>query len=180
MTYFPPFSRTISFCGLPKAGKTTIVQTLASLTQTPFQDTDDLVLQHPLSLPIDSCSLLVQTQGLAYFRKIEQEVVQSLSPTPHSLIALGGGTLLFAANAEKILSLGPLVYLDTPLDIIRTRLLATPLSYLHPDTLEEEIETLCKQRMTLYRQYATLIIDTKSQNPIAIAQHLYEILHHDT
>ncbi|MCK4502434.1 MAG: (d)CMP kinase, partial [Desulfuromonadales bacterium] len=78
----------IILIGMPGAGKSTVGVILAKRIGFHFIDTDLLIQSQ------EKCRLqqIIDTQGLAHFQKIEEQVLLDLN-TRHSVIATGGSVV---------------------------------------------------------------------------------------
>ncbi len=138
---YPPhsiddFGLSLILCGFKYSGKTYFGKLLATRLGLPFIDTDRLIeAREGLS-----CSEIYRTRGETEFRRIEEEVVLSLSST-RSIIALGGGTPLNPRLIPHLQQLGRLVTLIPDLAVLkeRFRTLKKP-AYFETMTFEEMVE----------------------------------------
>lgn len=122
-------------CGFKYSGKTYFGKLLAARLGLPFIDTDRLIEARE-GLP---CSEIYRTRGEAEFRRIEEEVVLSLSPT-RSIIAVGGGTPLNPRLIPHLEQLGKLVILISDLVVLKERFLTLKKpAYLENMTFEEMV-----------------------------------------
>jgi shikimate kinase len=101
--------------GPPSGEHMEIAYNLAALTGLRLDDTDRLV-EHRAG-----CSLweLVRDGGEADYRRWESEFLQqALQGRPSSIVVIGDGGLVPAANLDSVLSGGTLVYLHLPLNAV--------------------------------------------------------------
>ena len=80
---------TIVLVGVPGAGKTTVGKLLAKELQVDFFDSDQVIEARAGK----SVSDIFTQDGEPAFRKIEHDVIMELLDSPHSVLALGGGSL---------------------------------------------------------------------------------------
>lgn len=108
----------IFLCGMPGSGKTSIGRKLAELAGLPFYDTDRIVETE------EGCTVaeLFFKKGEAYFRKKEETVIAELASGVPAVISLGGGALEFGETLKTVLEKGILVWIDTPIPVLVTRL----------------------------------------------------------
>jgi shikimate kinase len=100
--------------GFKAAGKTTLGQKVASALSRPFIDTDDLFEELP--------SILYRKIGDELFRALEKKHLHTLQHLKGYVIATGGGTPLDSDNRAVLASLGTIVHLETPKEVILQRL----------------------------------------------------------
>lgn len=153
----------IILCGLPQSGKTTLGQILADKLKWSFIDTDKLIEKAYTDQTgvISSCRAIFSQEGELFFRTLEKEIITSLKEMTHTVIAIGGGSLNDSNNMQVLQSIGKLVYLKTPVEVIWERLQNKEIpSYLNVKDPKASFYTLAKKRIPLYEKAAELHIDT--------------------
>ena len=83
-------------------------------------------------------------------------------------MALGGGAVLREENRRAIRAAGPVVWLTASVDTILERLAADPATASRRPNLttaggRAEIEALLATRTPIYRECATLVVDTEGK-----------------
>jgi shikimate kinase len=142
---------TIFIIGLMGCGKSTIGRLLAEQLSLPFFDTDDLIATK------EGCSIttIFEQKGEPYFRKLEHQLIKNWKYSP-SVCATGGGLPCFYKNMDLLLDRGLVIFLDTSLNTIITRIsgdLNRPLVKSCPDKeLLTYIEKLYYERIPYYRR----------------------------
>jgi len=138
--------------GMPGAGKSTVGVILAKQTSRDFVDTD-LLIQTSQERTLQN---IVDIDGYAALRKIEEDVLVGLSVKNH-VIATGGSAVYSERAMAQLKSDGLVIYLDVDLPALllrvhdfRTRGLAK-----RPD---QDFTDLFHERLTLYTRYADLTI----------------------
>ncbi len=139
----------IVLIGMPSSGKTTVGKALASATGKSFVDTDELILEK-IGMPIAEYFKLHSEES---FRKIESEVVASVSTLNSVIISTGGGVILNQENIDNLRKNGRIYFLDRPLDMLLTTS-DRPLS-----SNKQDLEKRYNERYGLYKLSADVGID---------------------
>ena len=81
------------FCGIKHCGKSTLGRLIASASGVPFTDTDEELEKEFFRREGKkaACRTIFREYGEEYFRKLEADVIRSLSDGKLRVIALGGG-----------------------------------------------------------------------------------------
>ena len=128
--------------GMMGAGKTTVGQQLAKDLNYRFIDTDQTI-EAIAKKPITE---IFQTEGEAYFRQLETQVLGQLSAYTRSVISTGGGIITEQINWSYLRD-GLVVWLDVDLEILKKRLAKDQTR-----PLADKLETLLETRRSLYAQ----------------------------
>ena len=111
--------------GMPGAGKSTLGPVLAAQLNCKFLDLD-AAIEEKAGRTIPQ---IFEAKGEAYFRKLESEVLKTVSFSGEKrVIAAGGGTPCFHDNMVFMNTHGITVYLKTSPEILAERLLQTNLT----------------------------------------------------
>jgi shikimate kinase len=142
----------IILIGMPGAGKSTVGVLLAKRLGYQYVDTD-LLLQTRHNSRLQQ---IIAREGLAAFKRIEEDVLCSLAIT-HSVVATGGSAVYSEPAMAHLRQLGQLVFIDIPLDELLTRVhdMDSRGLVIGPD---ETYEHLYYERLPLYRKYAEVTI----------------------
>ena len=139
------------------AGKSTIGRQLAKQLGLPFNDSDhEIESRTGVDIP-----LIFELEGEAGFRKREVTVIDELTRLPNIVLATGGGAVLDPANREHLKTRGRVIYLHTSVNhqLKRTRKDRNrPL--LQTGNPRKKLEELMAVRDPLYREIASIVIDT--------------------
>lgn len=144
----------IVLIGMPASGKTTAGNSLAQKLNLPFYDVD-LEIEKKMKMKIKD---IFAKFGEEEFRKIESEVISTLSEKQGVVIALGGGSLLKKENAHKIIRNSTSIFINRDLSFIKKN---TKAKLTRP-LLEKEgaINELYLSRYKTYQTYSDIEINT--------------------
>ena len=150
--------------GFMGAGKTTI----GRLLDPAFADMDALLVRR-LEMPIVD---YFTRYGEESFRLQESLLLQELLDGQSSVIATGGGIVLKPENRELLKKNPCNIYLRIDFDHLYQRLATDPVNKrpLFLDKNQEEFHTLCEQRLPLYEEVATHVIDVTDKTPEKIVE----------
>jgi shikimate kinase len=115
--------------------------------------------------------------GEAAFRDLESRLVTELASLRRTVVALGGGAVLRETNRNAIRAAGPVVWLTAPVHVIVARLAADPTTAGRRPNLtkfggREEVEALLAERTPMYRQCATLVVNTDGKTCAQVADEI--------
>jgi shikimate kinase len=157
----------VALVGFMGAGKSAVGRELAAALSLTLVDTDDLIAVE--AGPIDD---IFRECGESGFRRLEAQVVTGALDAALErpcVLALGGGAVLSAAVREALARLPHVVWLTAPLDVLWARA-GMPGEPRRPLAVDEAaFRRLLATREPLYRQVATLIVDTAGGTPAAAA-----------
>lgn len=172
----PPPGRatSVALIGYRGTGKTTVGRLLADRLGLDFADTD-AEIERRLGRPIAE---FWAEHGEPAFRDREEETLRDLTARPGLVLATGGGAILRPANREALRRFGPVVWLKADPHVLADRLRhdAGRRPALTSAGLLDEIAAVLAAREPLYRQIATLIVDTNGAPPRAIAARIARTL----
>ena len=155
------------------AGKSTIGRLLAKELALPFKDSDKEIEERTgASIP-----LIFDVEGEAGFRDREQAVIAELCGQRGLVLATGGGAVLRAENRQAIRQGAVVIYLHASVEhqLARTaRDRNRPL--LQTENPEQVLTALLALRDPLYREIATLIIETDTRPPRMVVQEIMQFL----
>lgn len=155
------FGNSIVLIGLSGVGKTTVGQKLAKVLTIPFVDTDQIIIAQQ-AMPV---SEIFESKGEAYFRDSEQQALFSISVDKKQVISTGGGIILKRKNRDRLRTLGTIVWLDLPPQIIVRRLQkdATRPLLNSPDKLTK-LQKLFDERESYYRSLADIVVSCEEKS----------------
>lgn len=150
--------------GFMGAGKTTI----GRLLDPTFVDMDALLVQR-LEMPISD---YFARFGEESFRQQESLLLQDLLNGQSSVIATGGGIVLKPVNRELLKKNPYNIYLRIDFERLYQRLAADPATKrpLFLNKKPEEFRALYEQRLPLYEEVATHVIDVADKTPEEIVE----------
>lgn len=156
--------------GMPGAGKTTLGAVLAQKLGWQVMDSD-----HLIEAIYGRCLQDITDElGKEAFLDLESTVIQSIRA--HRLIISTGGSVVYREQAMRHLaSLGPLVHLHIPLEIVEERVARNPnrgIAIAPGQTMAD----LFAEREGLYARWAKLRCDCSSQPPGQCADWILERL----
>ena len=166
-------TRTYILVGPMGAGKSTIGRLLAKELGLPFKDSDKEIEERTgASIP-----LIFDVEGEAGFRDREQAVIAELSEQQGLVLATGGGAVLRAENRQAMAKGAIVIYLHASVEhqLARTaRDRNRPL--LQTDNPAQVLSSLLALRDPLYREIATLIIETDTRPPRMVVQEIMRFI----
>lgn len=159
-------------CGMPMCGKTTIGKMLAKELGCLFTDTDRLIENAYIANTGKelTCRQIYQIEGESFFRNLEKKELNSLKFLENSIISIGGGCLSDSSNAALLKSIGSLIYLKTPIEILWERVQWKGIpAYLEQNDPKKAFEKIANNRASIYEAIADVIIETENLSKEEIA-----------
>ena len=149
--------KALFLCGMMGTGKSLIGKHVARKLNLPFTDLDsEIESKTGKTIP-----QIFEENGESGFREIERETLISFLNHPEGVLALGGGSLQNQELVDLIKNSGILIYIDTPIEILLSRLKKSRrrpmINGLETDELKNLIEKLLEERKPFYYQ-SNLII----------------------
>ena len=140
--------------GFMGSGKTAAGRKLADRLGVPFVDLDAEV-ERRAEMPVRE---IFELHGEPAFRALEQEALRATGELPDAVVATGGGTVTFEANARWIRANGVSVWLNPAFATIVSRIGA--LGKRDRPLFRDEVQALAlyRERLPAYRQ-ADLTVD---------------------
>ncbi|HLZ19434.1 MAG TPA: shikimate kinase [Smithellaceae bacterium] len=163
--------------GYRASGKSSAGRHLAQKLKLSFVDTDQLI-EEASGLAIKD---MIALNGWPVFREKEKEAVASLKDTSLCVVSTGGGVILDEENRMTLKSLGPVIYLQTPVSDILERLTRDAEEektrpQFTAGSLAEETQAVLSQRIPLYEAFADFTVDTEGKSVVRVAEEIYERL----
>jgi shikimate kinase len=163
----------IFLVGLMGAGKTSVGRLLAKRFSKTFYDCDlEIERRTGVKIPV-----IFDIEGEVGFRNREANVLGELVKLSDIVLATGGGAILRDENRNALTQNGTVVYLRASLDDLwqRTRHDRNRPLLNTPDP-RAKLEELFVQRDPLYREVASIIMDTGNQSLGNLANRLEQRL----
>lgn len=142
----------VTLIGMPGSGKSTVGVLLAKLLGYQFVDVDLLIQEREGALLQE----ILDTRGTRSFLDAEEAAVRSLD-CRRTVIAPGGSAVCREGAALHLRGLGPVVYLQVPLEELtrRIRNLSTRGVAMEPGQTLADVMAF---REPLYQKYADLVV----------------------
>lgn len=158
----------IVLCGFMGCGKTTISKSIEKLYSIPYIDTDKYIEEKENM----SINAMFEKFGENYFRNKEYEAIKQLCSKDDTILALGGGAVMFERNVQALKENGcTIIFIDTDFDVIKERLVndeTRPLLKLN------DTKALYEKRLPIYSSVCDIKITCKNEDSDAIAQMIFE------
>lgn len=155
----------IYIVGFMGSGKSTIGPILASELDRSFHDLDTMIEKNQQS----TITQIFESEGEAFFRKLESRFLLKTQQLTPCVISLGGGTFIDDSNRNFILKNGVSIWLKASIDLIKTRCQGTNHRPLAQDPII--LESLLHSREKHY-QLADIHINIQSKSPKQISQEI--------
>lgn len=152
--------------GMPGSGKSTIGRRLAKALGVPLLDTDAKIVETTGRSIAD-----IFVDGEPRFRQIEADVVRAALAEHDGVVSLGGGAVT-TPQVREALKGHTVIYLEISAaeGIRRTTGSGRPL--LAGDDPATKYRALMDERVPLFREVATMRVNTNRRNPGAVVRHI--------
>jgi len=146
------------------AGKTTLAQALSRRLGWRADDVDLLIEARERRTVTE----IFAREGEPYFRSIERQVIWSLLPLRHAIVATGGGTFVDPENRAAINADGVSVWIDVPFDVLLERIPADGRRPLANDRVQMAL--LYENRRLAYQQAQLRLDATRARSEELVDQ----------
>jgi shikimate kinase len=154
--------------GLPGSGKSTIGRRLAKALDVKMLDTDAAIEQQTGRRIAD----IFAADGEKEFRRIEEDVVRTALNEHDGVLSLGGGAVT-SPGVREALAGHSVVFLEiNAAEGIRRTGGNTVRPLLAGPDRAEKFRALMSQRVPLYREVATIRVNTNRRNPGAVVRYI--------
>jgi shikimate kinase len=154
----------IYLVGFMAAGKTTLAQALSRRLGWRADDVDLLIEARERRTVTE----IFAREGEPYFRSIERQVIWSLLPLRHAIVATGGGTFVDPENRAAINADGVSVWIDVPFDVLLERIPADGRRPLANDRVQMAL--LYENRRLAYQQAQLRLDATRARSEELVEQ----------
>jgi shikimate kinase len=163
----------IALIGYRGTGKTTVARHLAAALDCEWVDSDDAIEQSAGK----SIASIFADDGEPHFRDVETRVLDELCKRDNVVLSLGGGIVLRRENRDMLADFEHVVWLTADVDTIHQRVSADEQSAERRPNLtiaggRQEIADVLAERSPVYRECATLQVDTVDKPPEAVAREI--------
>ena len=159
----------IYLVGFMGAGKTTLAHALARRLGWRAEDVDALIEAREHR----SVAEIFAREGEPYFRALERQVIFSLLPMRHVVVATGGGTFADPENRAAINADGVSVWIEVPFDELLSRIPPDGRRPLASDLTQ--MTFLSEGRLLAYQQ-ARITLDAARARPEELVERLLDKL----
>lgn len=148
---------------MPGAGKSTVGVLLAKQLGLGFSDTD----LHIQAREERTLQDILETEGYLRLRKIEEEVVMSVS-LAGQVIATGGSVVYSDKAMQRLRGAGRIVYLKAGLETLRERVARNPERGIASDSALS-FEDIYAERTPRYERYADITVSAEQGSADSVA-----------
>ena len=147
-------TRHVFLIGMPGSGKSSLGRRVANNLHLPFIDTDQRITDGV------GCTTgeIFERYGEDAFRSAETNVLIQISRERPSIVSTGGGMVMRRVNREIMRNHGYIVFVDRPLEDIRSDIRLDRRPLLAEKGLDE-LNRLYDQRIDTYREAADFTLD---------------------
>lgn len=166
----------VSLIGYRGSGKTTVAAPLAARLGWSWADADVLIEETA------GCSIreIFANEGEPGFRRRERSALVELLARDKLVLAAGGGAILNDDTRRELRAAGPVVWLRANLETLAARIAGDPTTAGRRPNLAgggtDEIARLLVAREPLYRECASLVVDTDALSTDAIVETIFRQL----
>lgn len=165
----------ITLIGYRGSGKSTVAVPLAARLGWAWADADTEIERTAGR----SIREIFESEGEPGFRRRERAVLAGLLERDRLVLAAGGGAVLNADTRREMRAAGPVVWLQASVHTLAARIAADPATAARRPNLagggQAEIARLSDERAPVYRETATLAIDTESLTVEQIVERVCEL-----
>ena len=146
--------------GMPGCGKSTVGVVLAKSLGYDFTDTDLIIARKEGK----NLQKLIDEDGIQKFLQVENQVGKELSCS-ETVVATGGSMIMNPDAMEHLKSIGKVVYINVPLDVLKKRITnmkTRGIVFGKGETLDD----IFAKRTPLYEKYADITINISKNNSL--------------
>ena len=163
-------NRNVVLIGMPGVGKTTVGVLLAERLGFNFLDSDITIQTREKR----RLQVIIDTDGLAAFRRIEERAIVSIS-VDATVIATGGSVVYSTKAVQHLKAGGTICHLDADPQCLQSRIddLNQRGIAMAPG---QSLASLYTERLPLYTLYADFAIDVKHMSPGQVVKSIIDTL----
>ncbi len=163
----------ITLIGYRGCGKSSIAPRLAKRLEWNWIDSDRVIEERA------GCSIrqIFENEGEVGFRQRESEIIAELLKQDRLVLASGGGAILAEENRIRMKASGPVVWLHASIEALAKRLSRDRFAGENRPSLTgrpiaEEVAEVMAIREPLYRECATIVVDSEREWPEQVARRI--------
>jgi len=149
--------KNIILCGFMGSGKSTLAKGLSETLGMPLIDTDEEIVRRQGR----TIAEIFASDGEAFFRSLETELIKELSEKEGYIISLGGGLAVNEKNHPYLKAAGRLILLDCGIEETLRRISGDKTRPLTAGG-EEDIIARYNYRKPIYESVADIVIDSSA------------------
>jgi|LGVF01.2.fsa_nt_gb shikimate kinase len=162
--------KNIILIGMSGAGKSTVGLLLAKTLGFSFIDIDLLIQEREQQLLQD----IIDLKGNAYFLEAEENAMLNIK-APKSIISTGGSVIYSDVGMKYLKSLGTIIYLNVPCDVIEKRLGDITTRGIVMGK-HEDFQSLYDERVKLYEKYSDIQVDCEDLGVERVIEKIYSLI----
>lgn len=165
--------------GFKSSGKTSAGKELASLLNLDFTDLDETIEEMYAKRDGETLTFreIYKKQGKEYFRDLETQALKEVMDKENVVLSTGGGTPMFAKNAEILKKIGNVVYLKVDPETLYKRFEGGEMpAFFDKDNPRGSFEEFLAERGPVYEKIADLSIETEDLSPEGVAKKIKDEL----
>jgi len=164
----------VTLIGYRGSGKSSVGRLLAARLEWTFVDAD-VELESRAGKTIRQ---IFADDGENVFRDLEEGIIADLAARNQLILAAGGGAVLRVSTQDRLRAAGPVVWLTASAETLYQRIHTDETTgERRPDLTEKgglsEVQTLLAEREPVYRQSASIIIDTEEKTMAEIVDAIW-------
>ena len=122
---------------------------------------------------------IFDSDGEPEFRRLERELLTELLAGDELVVAAGGGAVMNEDTRREMQAAGPVVWLNAPPSVLNERINADATTSERRPSLTgitglTEIENVLSQREPVYRDAASVIVETDGLTPTTIVDRIVD------
>ena len=160
----------IILIGMPGVGKSTLGKMLAQKINSPYLDTDHIIIEK-IGMPL---AQYISSNGIEKFKEIESSILLSIN-VDNCVISTGGSVVYMNDVMQHLKKIGSIIYIENNFQTIKKRILNAPdrgLVIKPGQTLKD----LYLERIVLYKQYADLIVNCENLSAKKSIEKIFDLV----